>query len=354
MIEKVDVVFNGRGLDLPMNGIPRYMREILIHIDKCLANEMMNVEVVVPETANIKVEFQNIKFIQLKNGILWDYLIAERYAKKKKALYVNLASKGTLYKKSICTIHDIRVLKEKTNINYKNLKNKAKLIISYALAVRNARDVVTVSRFSQNELIKYYSIAPNKIHVIGNGWEHLKKIQEDKSIFDEYPQINKKNYYFSLGSIAPHKNFRWIIENKKIYSQIQFVIMGKVDTNIWKDTTNELSGIIYVGYQSDERMLSLMKNAKALVFPSVYEGFGIPPLEALALSTPAIVADIPVMREIFGDSVYYFNENDYSVDLDKMLENKKVDVPDDVLCKYSWEKSAKMWLDLIKSRVNNC
>lgn len=352
-MKKVDVVINGRGLDLPMNGIPRYMREILFYLDTYLDDNSMSIEVVIPENSNVQNQFRNISVVKLKSGILWDYLIAEPYAKKNGALYVNLASKGTFYRHSICTIHDIRVLREKPRMTCRDIKNRIKIMLSYTLAVRNAKDVVTVSHFSKNELIEYYSLSPDKIHVIGNGWEHLKNVQEDETIFDEFPEIVKGVYYFSLGSIAPHKNFKWIIENKKRYPQFQYVVMGKVDTSIWDDTTEELVEIIYVGYQSDDRMLALMKNAKALVFPSVYEGFGIPPLEALACGVPAIVADIPVMHEIFSDSVYYIDEFDYATDLDQMIENECVTGSADVLGEHSWKRSAEKWFCLIKSRLGD-
>ena len=350
-MKKVDIVINGRGLDLPMNGIPRYMSETLSYLDTHLKETSLTVEVVIPRGTVVKKEYQNIKIITLKKSILWDYLIAESYARKNNALYINLASKGTLYRYSICTIHDIRILREKAHVTYKDIKNLFKIKISYRLAIMNAKTIVTVSQFSKKELVEYFSISPSKVQVIGNGWEHLKDIQEDNTIFQEYPEIEKGAYFFSLGSIAPHKNFKWIIENKKRYPRVQYVVMGKVDTRIWKDTTSELDNIIYVGYQSDGRMISLMKNARALVFPSVYEGFGIPPLEALACGIPAMVADIPVMREIFGKTVYYFDEYDYTIDLQKKMNEDIIEDSTEVLAEYSWQKSAKKWLDLIESEI---
>lgn len=350
-MNNADVVINGRGLDLPTNGIPRYMREILLHLDDLLKNEKLRVDLVIPQDSTFDCSYANINIVKLPDGILWDFFSAEKYARKNKALYINLASKGVIYKHSISTIHDIRVLRERSNVSYRAMKTKFRIMLSYMLAVRNAENIVTVSQFSKREISDYYNVPSEKIYVIGNGWEHLKSVKEDDTIFMEYPDIEKKKYYFSLGSIAPHKNFKWIIENKKKYPEIQYVVMGKVDTNIWEDTTDELKDIIYVGYQSDGRMLSLMKNAKALVFPSVYEGFGIPPLEALACGIPVFVANIPVMRELFENSVYYFEPEDYGYDLDDSLEKYHIEKADKILCEHSWEKSAKCWLELIKMKV---
>lgn len=350
-MKSVDVVINGRGLDLPTNGIPRYMREVLLYLDDLLKTENIHIVLVIPENSKFDYSYTNIDIVKLPDRSLWDFLSAEKYARKNKALYINLASKGVLYKHSICTIHDIRVLREKSNVSWRNIKTKLRIMVSYVLAVRNAENIVTVSQFSKKEIADYYNISEKKIYVIGNGWEHLESIEEDNTIFDEYPNIEKKEYYFSLGSIAPHKNFKWIIENKKKHPQRQYVVMGKVDTNIWEDTTDEMKDIIYVGYQSDERMVALLKNAKALVFPSVYEGFGIPPLEALAYGIPVFVANIPVMHEVFGNTVCYFEPADYGVDLDNLLKMDHVESSNKVLREHSWEQSAKYWLELIKMKV---
>ena len=93
-----------------------------------------------------------------------------------------------------------------------------------------------------------------------------------------------------------------------------------------------------------------MQHAKALLFPSFYEGFGIPPLEALALGTPVIASDIPVLREVFGDTIHYANQMDYHVNLDKLLQ-ESVEPADRVLEKETWENAAKFWLEVIKQNA---
>lgn len=343
------IIINGRGLDRAMNGIPRYITEVISSLDKQSDIVENEVEVVIPEGTEISLSLNNIKITELKNCKAWDFRAAEAYAKKNNALYVNLASKGVVYKNSIATIHDIRVLRESCGLSIREIKNYLKIKISYTLAVNNAKHLVTVSEFSKKEMMEYFQLPSSKISVIGNGWEHLENLVSDESIFDEYPDIKKGQYYFAIGSIAPHKNFKWIIKNKKKHPDTSFVIMGKVDESLWKNNSTEFDGVTYVGYQSDARMAALMRNAKALVFPSLYEGFGIPPLEALAYGIPAIVADIPVMREIFGDSVHYLDVNDTEIDLDQVLQ-EKVLLPEMVLNEHSWKSAGEKWWTLIKKR----
>ena len=91
-----------------------------------------------------------------------------------------------------------------------------------------------------------------------------------------------------------------------------------------------------------------MKNAKAFIQPSKYEGFGIPPLEALACNAKVIVSDIPVFHEIYGESVYYIDPDQYDVDLNELLM-KKIQDNRAVLQKYTWKNAAKAWYKLLKS-----
>ena len=91
----------------------------------------------------------------------------------------------------------------------------------------------------------------------------------------------------------------------------------------------------------------LMQNCKAFLFPSFYEGFGIPPLEAMSTGCQIVVSDIPVMHEIFGDSVHYIDPNSADIDLKELLA-QPVSSTAPILEKYSWEKSAKVLFDCLK------
>ena len=120
--------------------------------------------------------------------------------------------------------------------------------------------------------------------------------------------------------------------------------------DIAADLGISLPNVLFLGYISDAYMKWLMGHTKALLFPSRAEGFGIPPLEALALGRPAIVSDIPVLREIYGDTVHYIDPDNGTVNLDALLENKTAD-PAPVLEKYSWDRAAESWLGLIREHL---
>ena len=109
--------------------------------------------------------------------------------------------------------------------------------------------------------------------------------------------------------------------------------------------------VLFLGYVRDEELKSLMKYCKAFIFPSYYEGFGIPPMEALSVGSKAIVSDIPVHHEIYGNSVYYIDPYNADVNLDNLLKGH-VDNADMVLKEYSWKKSAALLKDLLITSVD--
>lgn len=342
------IVINGRGLDGKINGIPRYTNEIVKEIDKIFVKERYQVSLVIPDNSGYRQDFKNVEIVRLPNKPMWDFLEAERYAKENNALYVCFSSKPVLMKNSISTVHDVRMyrLPEWESKLYRRIFIKA--LLSCLLQLHRSKHIITVSEFSKTEIINMFHINPKKISVIGNGWEHIKNIEPDYSVFDKFPYLKKGSYYIAISSIAPHKNFKWIIKNAKMYPEKQYVIVGGADVKLWVDSSEKfVNNIHYVGYQTDECMRALMENAKALVFPSLYEGFGIPPLEALAIDVPAIVSNIPVMREVFGGSVHYIDVDDSSVNLDFLCQ-ERVDDCDIVLKKYSWKESAAQFLKLVE------
>lgn len=344
---KYDVVINGRVLLKPLNGIPRYVYEIVKNIDQLDLNGL-KICLVIPETEKDVIKLNNIDVIKVPMKRNFDFSVVEKIAKKSNALYINMASNGILYKNSIVCIHDVRPILK----NFKeSLVSKLKFFLSFKMATKNAGTIVTVSNTAKKEII---SLSKRKdIEVIGCGWEHYKIIEPDTSIFEKYPELIKKKYIITVSSIAPHKNFSWIMKNALINEDYIYVVCGGADPKLWKTQLNDYpKNVLYLGFVSDEVLKALILNASYMVFPTLYEGFGLPPLEALSCGVNAIVSDIEVLKEIYGDSVLYLNPNDASLNISSIDSKIKQESINKVLETNSWKLFSKKWLDIIKNKLN--
>ena len=343
------VVISGMFLRFPINGIPRYAMEVVKELDKLLLNKNIDVTLCYPQDVpSEKIpKLNNITPLCLKTSFRkgWNILKAEAYARTSRALYLDFTSRGGFYKNSIVCLHDIRPLTW-------DLKNGCKVSkfyrnkLNFELIARNAKLIVTISEFCKKEIAEYFNLPQNKFLISPLGWEHLNRIPD----LVNHPE--SQDFYFTIGSMAPHKNFEWVINIAQKNKESKFIIAGGVDPKIWnyKADFSKVHNVEFLGYVSDEEMRWYMQNAKALLFPSFYEGFGIPPLEALALNTPVIASDIEVLRETFGNTVHYINPLDCDVNLDQLLM-EPVEQATEILKKESWKEAARFWLELIKDNI---
>lgn len=341
------ICINGAPLLNKVTGIERYLIEILKRLDRLNQDNQVQIDLLVPQcNTDLLPHYSNINIVQLKSeGSRLKFKELRSYIKSVDGVYVSLSSNFCVKRGSIICLHDIRplILKKGDPFLYR---------IKYMLVCLSiklfAKKIITVSETSKSEICKYLKIDTNKIDVISNGWEQIIDISPDYSIFERNNKIIKGEYYYSLSSRAPHKNFKWIEETAKNNKKATFVIGGKK----WKEN-NEIhnqSNVIYLGYVTDEENKALMQNCKAFLHPSKYEGFGLTPLEALACGAEICISNASCLPEIFGNCARYFDPDDYNVDLDKLLENP-VNPPEMLMQKYSWDKAAQMWYELLLTIV---
>lgn len=348
MDRKKKYVFDGQIYAGRKAGTYRYANEILLELDKIVSKN--EYEIVVPQYVNIEGKFKNIKVVRYGNvkGILWTQISLLGYLTKNHAISIGFCNTTPLLKPGITVVHDIgyKVL----NTHYKNFYGRLSSLwhrLNYWVIAKSGMPVITVSNFSKKQIEEVYKVQSCRISVIGNGWQHYQKIVEDDSVFEEYPNIMPGKYYFAIGSLEERKNFKWIIEAAKRNPENMFVIAGgNVRNNKNKLDFNESSNIIFVGYVSDGRSKSLMKHCKAFIFPSTFEGFGIPPLEALSVGAKVFCADIPCLHEICQKSVVYFDPYNYEVYLEQML-NEASYLTNNALENYSWKDSADKFIKFI-------
>ena len=140
----------------------------------------------------------------------------------------------------------------------------------------------------------------------------------------------------------------WVYEIAQKNPNEIFVLSGAFYNKVFKDNTEKKPlNVRFLGYLSDSEVKTLMRDCKAFLFPSLYEGFGIPPLEAMSTGCPVVVSDIPVMHEIFEQSVHFVDPYNTEIDLEDLLK-QPLSPSEPILKKYSWEKCAQMlWNEIM-------
>ncbi len=258
--------------------------------------------------------------------------------------------------KVIMTIHDmIHVLfQEDSSIAHK-------LYYSYIVkkAAENARKIITVSKNSKSDIINYLNLSPEKVIVTYNAVDEKFKMSNENHV-DEIKErfgINGK-FILYVGNQKPHKNVRMLVEAYQLLrmkANLKLVIVGKKDLLFHKGLSrNMLEGVIFVGDISDALMSRFYSGAEIYVSPSLYEGFGLPLIEAMACRTPVIALSTPSSDEVIDNAGYVVNENQPeelanaidTVLLDSNLRNCLVEKGIERIKHFSWEKSAKKILDI--------
>ena len=285
----------------------------------------------IPPEVNNFPKYNNIKIIKIGclHNILWEHISFPRYVKKNKAISLNLCNVAPLINPGIVCIHDMKI---KVHPEYFNKKFKIWYSILFLNQTKRAKKIITVSEFSKKEIVKYYNVSSSRIVVIPNAWQHYNKVDYDENTLVKYG-LEKSKFYFAMGSMDPNKNFKWIIKKAIENPNEMFVIAGAINKNVFSQKGLNLSdNIKLLGFIKDEEAKTLMRDCKAFLFPSIYEGFGIPPLEAMSAGCQKIiVSDTEVMHEIFNESVEYIDKN-----------NKINPEYDLILSKYSWTTSAQI------------
>lgn len=172
------------------------------------------------------------------------------------------------------------------------------------------------------------------------------------------------DYFIYTGNAYPHKNLSRLIDailqlkvNLKIVCG-RNVFTQRLEKEIKQKRATDLVQIL--GFISDKKLASLYKNSIAFVFPTLDEGFGLPPMEAINAGTMAVVSEIPVLKEVYEDSVFYFDPLDVDSIANKLLEVAKISKEDrrkvikksqEYLKKYSWSKMAKETLKIYEEII---
>jgi len=263
--------------------------------------------------------------------------------------------------RTVITCHDVFGFLEKKNIRNPYITKKYSL-----LGLRKCKYIISISEFTKNELTKKLKIPNEKIFVIKNGMnQEMFKPISNKLRNEIEPFFPDHKKLIHVGTEESRKNFLTLLKAfyfvKKKIPNIKLIRVGESSYNHIIRNLGLENDIIYMKNISNKRLNELYNLSDFLIFPSIYEGWGAPGLEAAASGTPVICSDIPIFKEIYKDFPIYFSPMDY-----KDLANIIINNIDNIALKqeiskkelnevasYSWKKSSEKYLKLVNYVIEN-
>jgi len=306
---------NGRFLTQSPTGVQRYATELVTALDDLIASGDIDAEQLkfIILTPHNLIRTLNLKHIPLRrvgrfSGHLWEQVELPRYARH--GLLINLCNTGpALASHQMITIHDTGFMAMPASYTYA-------FRTWYRLLLRRlgqtAVAIVTGSEFSRRELIEHLRIPAARIHVIHHGREHIERLAPDDSVITDH-HLDRRPFLLTVSSMSPRKNFQTVMRAVEKLEKVDFdvVVAGGSNPRVFADSGGQLPDYVRtLGYVTDGELKSLYSHAAAFIYPSLYEGFGLPPLEAMACGCPVIVSDIPPHREICGEAALYCDPHD--------------------------------------------
>lgn len=346
---------DGLFLTQRLSGIQRCSLELLTALDPLLPAGV--VEVVTPpltaaQTAALP-EWKNITVrpCGAHKGLAWQQLDYPRYLKASGAKGLCTCNVIPWFGfKGIAIVHDV-CYRARPDFY---IAPRARVSafwhrLQYRRIAQKAEKIITVSNFSKAELEKYYNVDPRRVGVVYNAWQHMERVRPDGGVFQKWPALEPGRYYFTMANLLKNKNLPWVLQAAKADPGTVFAVAGGGDLKAAAGAMglDGLANVQYLGYVSDGEAKTLLQNCRAFLFPTLYEGFGIPPLEAVACGAPRIlVSDTPCMREVYGPFAAYIDPNAAPPpDLDALQSEQD---PAGVLERYSWAQSAAKLKEILE------
>jgi len=350
------IVINARFLTQELRGVQRFAEQT------CLALKQLRDDVVFVAPHGIKMHESakalDVQCIGSHSGHLWEQLDLPLYLRRNGSpLLISLCSTAPLlYGNQIATHHDITYVRhpESYTRSFRMLYRTMTPIM-----LSRIKTLLTVSNFSKGEISQFYRFPEKKILVVPNAVSDA---------FEPGPPIKDgPDYLLAVSSPSAHKNFNRMIQAflmLRNHDDLQLHIVGAASEIFADESLQRLasrdSRIRFLGRLSDSELIAQYQGATAFVFPSLYEGFGIPPLEAQACGCPVLAANAASIPEVLQASALYFDPLDVS-HMASAMERILIDLPLrqslrrrglNNVTRFSWEESARRVSQRIDTLIN--
>lgn len=355
-----EILINGRFLGQRVTGVQRYARETIHALDELLAagaGAGLRWTVLVPRGTPVPA-FRHLAVETLGRlqGHGWEQL--ELAWRARAGLLFSFGFTGPwLTRRQIITVHDAAVVRWPQAFNMAFRHGYRRLV--RRITTRAPR-TMTVSHFSAAEAVECFRTPAERVRVTSEGWQHLLRIDADDSLLDRCG-LRGRPFALAVSSPTPNKNFAAIGHALDVLGDAApcCVVAGAADAAVFRPDGAGRDTMQRVGYVSDAQLKSLYRHATCFVFPSFYEGFGIPPLEAMACGCPVIASTAPALREVCGDAALYFDParpDELAAHLravfdDADLRERLRSAGVQRLGRYSWQAAAELNLAAIREVV---
>lgn len=363
----MEIVVNGRFLTQAITGVQRYAREVVQALDVLLTDrDDIKVTVMSPQLSEPPPTWRKVALRQvgILQGHAWEQLELPRYFRGEvlfcpgnTAPVISLLSAAPV----VVTVHDL---------SYKYFPEAYRLAfrlwygVLIPVILRRATAVITVSESERQAMIAHYPEAAPRLHVVANGG-----LPKDVLVDTTRAPNPPGGYILYVGSLSKRKNFPRLAEVACRLARergFRFVFVGNKSKSLTAaaaDVPGDIKSLVtFAGaVENPATLASFYRNAACLLFPSLYESSGLPPIEAMACGCPVIVSDIPALRERCGDAALYCDPHDVAsitattirlMD-DPMLRQKLQTLGQHRAAAFTWERCAQETLKVLSATAAN-
>lgn len=345
------IVVNGRFLTQKSTGVQRVATEISKYLQEHYKEEIVFVCPNKPLLNSVAESLNCIKSGYF-SGYFWEQIELPFFLfRNKVSRLINFCNTAPIFfKKNVIVIHDMAI---KENNNWFNWKFAFVYNIMFYFNLKSALKIITVSNFSKKEILKFYpEIEQSKIDVV-----YL------ASFLNSNERANKKaDYFIAVNSLNSRKNIKVILDAFKLLdlNRYKLKIIGDPFNKVFKNEVLQYSSnVTFLNEVSDAALKKELSEAKALINGSFYEGFGLSALEAMSVSTPCILSDISVYRELYNETAIFFDPHNPAELAQKIKDLMHLENYNDICkksfdasLKFSWKKASQDYISIIENLKN--